>query len=98
MKFNAEILYTIHLFYRLGDMRVDDCRFFDSKMRPLLLVYDNPDTSSVLKDVRIMFKNGDGQYSHAHAEHYTIHNTVHVYTAARCSSALEFNIILKAVN
>ena len=53
-----------HPYCRLGDMRVPDCRFYDSKMRPLLLVYDNPDTSSVLKDVRIMFKNGDGQCEH----------------------------------
>lgn len=43
-------------------MRVQECRFYDSKMRPLLLVYDNPDTLSVLKDVRIMFKHGDGEY------------------------------------
>ncbi len=41
-------------------MRVAECKFYDSKMRPLLLVYDNPDTLSVLKDVRIMFKHGDG--------------------------------------
>lgn len=45
--------------FRLGDMRVSECKFYDSKMRPLLLVYDNPDTLSVLKDVRIMFKHGD---------------------------------------
>ena len=43
-------------------MRVSECKFYDSKMRPLLLVYDNPDTLSVLKDVRIMFKHGDGKY------------------------------------
>lgn len=42
-------------------MRVPECKFYDSKMRPLLLVYDNPDTLSVLKDVRIMFKHGDGK-------------------------------------
>ena len=45
-------------------MRVSECKFYDSKMRPLLLVYDNPDTLSVLKDVRIMFKHGDGMYVH----------------------------------
>ena len=50
------------IFIRLGDMRVSECKFYDSKMRPLLLVYDNPDTLSVLKDVRIMFKHGDGEY------------------------------------
>lgn len=43
-------------------MRVQECKFYDSKMRPLLLVYDNPDTLSVLKDVWIMFKHGDGKY------------------------------------
>jgi len=47
--------------YRLGDMRVSECKFYDSKMRPLLLVYDNPDVLAVLKDVRIMFKHGDGK-------------------------------------
>jgi hypothetical protein len=58
------ILLLIKLLYnhfRLGDMRVSECKFYDSKMRPLLLVYDNPDTLSVLKDVRIMFKHGDGE-------------------------------------
>ena len=43
-------------------MRVSECKFYDSKMRPLLLVYDNPDILSVLKDVRIMFKHGDGEH------------------------------------
>lgn len=45
---------------RLGDMKVPECKFYDSKMRPLLLVYENPDPHSVTKDVRIMFKHGDG--------------------------------------
>ena len=44
-------------------MKVSECKFYDSKMRPLLLVYDNPDVLSVLKDVRIMFKHGDGMFS-----------------------------------
>lgn len=59
-KYPNSLCWLCDLLGRLGDMRVPDCRFYDSKMRPLLLVYDNPDTSSVLKDVRIMFKNGDG--------------------------------------
>ena len=41
--------------------RVDECRFYDSKMRPLLLVYENPDPSALLQDVHIIFKNGDGE-------------------------------------
>ena len=40
--------------------RVPECRFYDSKMRPLLLVYENPDPSALLQDVHIIFKNGDG--------------------------------------
>ena len=46
---------------RLGGLRFSECKFFDSKMRPLLMVFDNPDIHSLLKDVRIMFKNGDGK-------------------------------------
>ena len=41
--------------------RVQECRFYDSKMRPLLLVYENPDPSALLQDVHIIFKNGDGE-------------------------------------
>ena len=41
--------------------RVDECRFYDSKMRPLLLVYENPDPSALLQDVHIIFKSGDGE-------------------------------------
>ena len=41
-----------------------ECKFYDSKLRPLLLVYDNPDPSAVLQDVRIMFKHGDGESRH----------------------------------
>ena len=40
--------------------RVQECRFYDSKMRPLLLVYENPDPSALLQDIHIIFKNGDG--------------------------------------
>jgi len=46
---------------RMGEMRVSECRFFDSKMRPLLLVFENPDPSAIVPDIHIIFKNGDGQ-------------------------------------
>ena len=36
-------------------------------MRPLLLVYENPDPSALLQDVHIIFKNGDGTYIHTHS-------------------------------
>ena len=54
-------MYVCVCVCRLGDMKVSECKFYDSKMRPLLLVYDNPDVLSVLPDVRIMFKHGDGR-------------------------------------
>lgn len=50
---------TLNPKFKLGEMKVPECRFFDSKMRPLLLVYENPDPSAQLKDIRIMFKKGD---------------------------------------
>eukprot|EP00731_Ephydatia_muelleri_P014562 Em0008g282a len=50
---------TLNPKLRLGDITVAECRFFDSKMRPLLLVFKNPDTSAEHKDIRIIFKNGD---------------------------------------
>jgi len=30
-------------------------------MRPLLLVFENPDPSAIVPDIHIIFKNGDGQ-------------------------------------
>ena len=38
---------------------VDQCKFMDSKMRPLYLVFENTDELGDL--VRIIFKNGDGK-------------------------------------
>ena len=39
--------------------RDKECRFYDSKMRPLLMVYENPDPSGA--DIKVIFKNGDGK-------------------------------------
>uniref|UniRef100_A0A1X7TDJ5 Uncharacterized protein n=1 Tax=Amphimedon queenslandica TaxID=400682 RepID=A0A1X7TDJ5_AMPQE len=44
----------------LGGLKDRECRFYDSKMRPLLMVYENPDTSASPGDIRVIFKNGDG--------------------------------------
>lgn len=38
---------------------VEDCKFMDSKMRPLFLVFKNSDDLGDL--VRVIFKNGDGE-------------------------------------
>ena len=56
------------LFMTLSLYRVEKCRFFDSKMRPLLLVYENDDNSlrlsqtdpSPYSEIKLIFKCGDG--------------------------------------
>ena len=45
----------------LSSIRDKECRFYDSKMRPLQMVYENPDPSAVPNDIRVIFKNGDGK-------------------------------------
>ncbi|XP_020608152.1 phosphatidylinositol 4,5-bisphosphate 3-kinase catalytic subunit beta isoform-like [Orbicella faveolata] len=43
--------------YKLRHLKVEQCKFMDSKMRPLYLVFENLDELGDL--VRIIFKNGD---------------------------------------
>ena len=43
--------------------RVDRCKFMDSKMRPLWMVFENVD--ELADDIRILFKNGDGEENFA---------------------------------
>ena len=54
-------------FYLVSSLSVEHCKFMDSKMRPLYLVFKNWDELGDI--VRIIFKNGDGEcrissYSH----------------------------------
>lgn len=53
--FNCNFLLSSVVF------RDKDCRFYDSKMRPLLMVYESPDPSASPSDIRVIFKNGDGK-------------------------------------
>lgn len=48
----------MNFFVNLFLLSVDQCKFMDSKMRPLYLVFENLDEMGDL--VRIIFKNGDG--------------------------------------
>ncbi|XP_029206897.2 phosphatidylinositol 4,5-bisphosphate 3-kinase catalytic subunit beta isoform-like [Acropora millepora] len=43
--------------FKLRNLNVDQCKYMDSKMRPLYLVFENTDELGDL--VRIIFKNGD---------------------------------------
>lgn len=47
--------------FHLGKIKTEKCRFMDSKMKPLWLVFTNEDLGS--SDNVIMFKFGDGQFS-----------------------------------
>ncbi|KAJ6220646.1 hypothetical protein RDWZM_006458 [Blomia tropicalis] len=42
---------------KLGKLKISKCRFMDSKMKPLWLVFENPDSSA--GDVYMIFKCGD---------------------------------------
>ncbi|XP_054714639.1 phosphatidylinositol 4,5-bisphosphate 3-kinase catalytic subunit delta isoform-like [Uloborus diversus] len=43
--------------FKFGRLRVEKCKFLDSKMKPLWLAFENTDNHG--KDVFIIFKNGD---------------------------------------
>lgn len=43
--------------YKLGSLKTGKCKFMDSKMKPLWLVYANADPSA--GDIFLIFKNGD---------------------------------------
>ena len=46
-------------------LSVERCKFFDSKMKPLLLTYNNFDKGDE-KLLKIIFKHGDGELVFAH--------------------------------
>lgn len=47
--------------YKLGSLKTNKCKFMDSKMKPLWLVFENEDEGA--KDIYLIFKNGDGIFS-----------------------------------
>jgi phosphatidylinositol-4,5-bisphosphate 3-kinase len=50
---------TLNPKLKLGNVKEKECRFYDSKMRPLQMAYCNPDPSVSPSDIRVIFKNGD---------------------------------------
>lgn len=47
-------------YYALLFLSVERCKFFDSKMKPLLLTYNNSDKGDE-RLLKIIFKHGDGE-------------------------------------
>lgn len=42
-----------------GQVKIEKCKFMDSKMKPLWLVFSNDDLGA--QDIQIIYKNGDGK-------------------------------------
>lgn len=52
------IINPLNPVYMLGSIKINKCKFMDSKMKPLWLVFNNEDEDAA--DVYLIFKNGDG--------------------------------------
>lgn len=50
--------------FMLGNIQIKQCKFMDSKMKPLFLVFTNEDylNEDEKKNIYLIFKNGDGKY------------------------------------
>ncbi|CAG2112887.1 unnamed protein product, partial [Medioppia subpectinata] len=51
------IINPLNPIYKLGSIRINKCKFMDSKMKPLWLVFKNEDEDA--SDTYLIFKNGD---------------------------------------
>ena len=68
-------------------LSVERCKFFDSKMKPLLLTYNNFDKGDE-RLLKIIFKHGDGELVFAHYHNayyagslcYTLWGTANVFS------------------
>lgn len=56
----SNVINPLNPVYKLGKLKVEKCKFMDSKMKPLWLVFENYDHTA--NDIYIIFKNGDGKY------------------------------------
>ncbi len=52
------IINPLNPVYKLGSIKINKCKFMDSKMKPLWLVFKNEDEDAI--DTYLIFKNGDG--------------------------------------
>ncbi|CAL4116873.1 unnamed protein product, partial [Meganyctiphanes norvegica] len=53
----SQFLNPIDPLYRIRQIKVDECKFKDSKMAPLWLVFENSDLHG--KDIYLLYKSGD---------------------------------------
>ena len=51
----------VHTYVYTPHCSIEQCKFFDSKMKPLLLTYTNRDKGDD-RPIKVMFKSGDGGY------------------------------------
>ncbi|KAK0061228.1 phosphatidylinositol 4 5-bisphosphate 3-kinase catalytic subunit delta isoform-like isoform X2 [Biomphalaria pfeifferi] len=57
MKFLTDLSSPLSPLYKMKDLKIDNCKFMNSKKRPLWLVWSNED--SMGPDIQIIYKNGD---------------------------------------
>ena len=53
----SNVINPLDPVYRFGALKANKCKFMDSKMKPLWLVFENPDRTA--GDLYLIFKNGD---------------------------------------
>ncbi|KPL97520.1 phosphatidylinositol 3-kinase catalytic subunit-like protein [Sarcoptes scabiei] len=53
----SNVINPLNPVYKLGRLKVKKCKFMDSKMKPLWLVFENIDKDA--NDIYVIFKNGD---------------------------------------
>ena len=54
----SNVINPLDPMYKLGRLKTKKCKFMDSKMKPLWLVFENYDRTCA-QDVFLIFKNGD---------------------------------------
>lgn len=57
-----QIISPLNPRQKLDKIKIEKCKFMDSKMKPLWLVFSNDDFG--VEDTSIIFKNGDGNCSY----------------------------------
>ena len=57
----GNVISTLNPVHKLGNLVANKCKFMDSKMKPLWLVFENSDQDAA--NIFIIFKNGDGKSS-----------------------------------
>lgn len=56
----TNVINPLNPIFKFGRLKIKKCKFMDSKMKPLWLVFENYDSDA--GDIYLIFKNGDGKF------------------------------------